>query len=212
MKYCTFLNTIPKIQKASLPAIQSHLKMAPMDRLKMHKLWDYSKLSPKKAGVMALFYPKGSETYMVLILRSANGVHSSQISFPGGKYEAEDVLLLNTAKRETFEEIGIAVDDIYIVKELSQLYVPPSNFLISPFLGYLKHEPLFAPCSNEVAEIIEVSLSEFMNTQSANFNVKASYSDFVGVPAYKMNDQVVWGATAMILSELKDVLSLSLEL
>ena len=117
MKYSTFLNTIPKIQKASLPAIQSHLKMAPMDRVKMLKLWDYSILTPKKAGVMALFYPKGTETYMVLILRSASGVHSSQISFPGGKYEADDELLLNTAKRETFEEIGIAENDIHIVKE-----------------------------------------------------------------------------------------------
>lgn len=211
MKYSTFLNTIPKIQKASLPAIQSHLKMAPMDRLKMLKLWDYSKLAPKKAGVLALFYPKGTETYMVLILRSANGVHSSQISFPGGKYEAEDKLLINTAKRETFEEIGIEETEIRIVKELSELYVPPSNFLISPFLGYLEHEPSFAPCSNEVADIIEVPLSVFLNTESANYNVKASYSDFVGVPAYMMNNQIVWGATAMILSELKDVLTLSME-
>lgn len=212
MKYHTFLNTIPKIQKASLPAIQSHLKMAPMDRIKMLELWDFSKLAPKKAGVLALFYPKGVETYMVLILRSANGVHSSQISFPGGRYEAEDELLINTAKRETFEEVGIAESDIHIVKELSQLYVPPSNFLISPFLGYLEREPLFIPCSNEVAEIIEVPLVVFMNTNPTNYDIQASYSNYVGVPAYNINNQIIWGATAMILSELKDVLTLSLEL
>lgn len=212
MKYSTFLNTIPKIQKANLPAMQSHLKMAPLDRAKMFKLWDFTKLTPKKAGVLALFYPKGTETYLVLILRSANGIHSSQVSFPGGRFEPEDKLLLNTAKRETFEEIGIHEENIHIIKELSQLYVPPSNFLISPFLGYTKEEPVFMPCPNEVAEIIEVPLELFMSTQPSKYDIKASYNNYDAVPAYTINNQIVWGATAMILCELKDVLSLSFDM
>lgn len=212
MKFDLFLENVPKIQNVSLPATESHLKMAPMDRIKMLELWDYSKLKPKKAGVLSLLYPKQSETYLVLIIRTARGIHSSQVAFPGGKYEKEDIILSNTAKREAFEEIGVNQDKINIIKDLSEIYVPPSNFLVYPFLGYLTNEPRFIPSPDEVAQIIEIPLADFLTLKTTNYNIKASYSNFAGVPAYSINGNIVWGATAMILSELKDILALSFKL
>lgn len=206
MNFDLFLNNVPKIQKAPLSASESHLKMAPMDRIKMMKLWDYSKLNPKKAGVLALFYPKKTETYLVLIVRTPKGLHASQVAFPGGKFEEQDNDLSETATRETEEEIGIPKEKVNLITHLSEIYVPPSNFLVYPFIGHLDYEPKFILQEDEVSDIIEVSLNDFLNTKIITHNVKASYSEFLGVPAYTINDKIVWGATAMILSELKDVL------
>src|SRR5690606_2103754 len=143
MNFDLFLNNVPKIQKAPLLASESHLKMAPMDRIKMMKLWDYSDLNPKKAGVLALFYPKKSETFLVLIVRTSRGIHSSQVAFPGGKFEEQDRDLSHTAVRETEEEIGISQQKIKLVTHLSEIYVPPSNFSVHPFIGHLDFEPKF---------------------------------------------------------------------
>ena len=206
MDFDLFLKNVPKIQNIRLPAQQSHLKMAPMERVKMLKLWNYADLNPKKAGVMALFYPKGNQTYLILIKRTPRGIHSSQIALPGGQFEKTDLELQNTAVRETFEEIGVEQNKIQLVRELSEIYVPPSNFLVYPFIGHLDFEPIFIRQEDEVAEIIEIPLNDFLNLKVHTHNIKASYSEFPGVPSYIINDNIVWGATAMILSELRDVL------
>jgi len=205
MTFDLWLKNISNIQKAPLFGVESHLKMAPHNKYEMLRLWDYSKQSPKKASVMILFYPKQTDTFFVLTLRSAGGIHSSQVSFPGGKFEKKDSDLLQTAIRETEEEIGIEREKIKVVKKISELYVPPSNFLVSPFIGFLENEPKFVSQEEEVAEIIEVSLSDFLELKITFENVKASYSDFVNVPVYNIKGKIVWGATAMILSELKDI-------
>jgi|SRR5690606_8000044 len=209
MKFDLFLNNVPNMQEVDLPAKESHLKMAPVERAKMLELWDYSKLNPKKAGVLALFYPRKSETHLVLIVRTAKGLHASQVALPGGKFEEQDKYLSHTAVRETEEEIGIYQDKINLVTNLSEIYVPPSNFLVHPFIGHLDSEPKFIPQKDEVSQIIEISLKDFLNVRTTIHNIKASYSNFPGVPAYIIEDKIVWGATAMILSELKDVLQQS---
>lgn len=207
MDFELFLKNIPKIQNTPLPASESHLKMAPMERIKMLKLWDYSQLNPKKAAVMALFYPKNNQTHLVLIQRTAHGVHSSQIALPGGKQEEQDPNLAYTAVRETQEEIGIEARKINMITPLSAIYVPPSNFLVHPYIGHLEQTPEFTLQADEVAQIIEVPLADFLSAPTTLHNIKASYSEFTGVPAYTIHGNIVWGATAMILSELKDVLS-----
>jgi 8-oxo-dGTP pyrophosphatase MutT (NUDIX family) len=206
MDFDLFLKNVPKIQNIPLPAQESHLKMAPMERARMLNLWDYSQLNPKKAGVMALFYPRGSQTYLILIKRTPRGIHSSQVALPGGKFEKTDTGLQHTAVRETFEEIGIEQNKIQVVRGMSEIYVPPSNFLVYPFIGHLDFEPTFIRQEEEVAEIIEIPLNDFLNLEVHTHNIKASYSEFPGVPSYIINNNIVWGATAMILSELKDVL------
>src|SRR5690606_19476730 len=104
MDFDLFLKNVPKIQNIALPAQESHLKMAPLERARMLNLWDYSQLNPKKAGVMALFYPRGSQTHLILIKRTPRGIHSSQVALPGGKFEQKDIDHRNTAIRETYKE------------------------------------------------------------------------------------------------------------
>lgn len=165
-------------------------------------------LSPNKAGVMAVFYPNASgATSLVLILRRKyKGVHSNQIGFPGGREELQDRNLEDTALRETEEEVGIPRDEIKVVRELTKLYIPPSNFWVQPFLGLLNHTPNFIKQESEVARILQVDLDHFLD--DSNFvkeELSTSYSKKMLVPAFKLNNQIVWGATGMMLSEIREL-------
>lgn len=162
----------------------------------------------KKAAVMALFYPKQELTHMLLMLRTAYpGVHSQQIGFPGGKVEEEDPTLLDTAKRETFEEVGVHPNQIEMITPLSEVYIPPSNFLVQPYLG-LCNEPLsFTIDPIEVEALVEVNIRDFLDeTNLMEQRLTTSYANNILVPAFKLNGYTVWGATAMMLSEIKDLL------
>ena len=164
--------------------------------------------NPKEASVLALFYPdEYNETRFLLTQRASyNGTHSAQISFPGGKREVHDSDEKHTAIRETYEEVGIEMKNIKVIKEFTQAYIPPSNFLVSPFMGYLENTPTFEP-NNEVDTIIEVKLSDLLNDDNITVkNLSTSYMDNIDVPCFKLNNYVVWGATAMILNEIKCVL------
>lgn len=208
MIFTDFLNYIPKIAKENLIGEEAHQKMSPPERLAFIKENDPGNFNPKKAAVLMLFYPKGGETHVVLIVRNAYpGVHSSQIGFPGGKVETFDINLEATALRETQEEIGISPEQISIVKSFSELYIPPSNFVVFPFLGYSCDELIFTPDPREVFGIIELSVAELLD--DANFTtqiLETSYMKEVELPVFKFGDKIVWGATGMMLSELKEVL------
>ena len=208
MDFQEFLHFVPNIIDATLPAFHAHVKMAPINRMEDLVNMDFSKKNPRIAAVLMLFYPKNGQTHLVLILRNPyDGIHSAQIGFPGGKYEQEDEDLIFTALRETHEEIGINPKTIEIVKSFTELYIPPSNFLVHPFLGICKQELIFVADPVEVAAIIELPLSVFLSENTVvNSNVTTSYLDSSTVPSFKIENHIVWGATAMMLSELKDVL------
>jgi 8-oxo-dGTP pyrophosphatase MutT (NUDIX family) len=144
----------------------------------------------------------------VLIVRNSyEGVHSAQIAFPGGKFEPKDKTFEITALRETFEEIGIHPDRMEILRPFTHLYIQPSNFLVYPFLGICKEEIFFIPDSSEVAAIIELPLSVFLGDDAiVSVTISTSYASNIMVPAFKIGEHIVWGATAMMLSELKEVL------
>ena len=155
---------------------------------------------------MALFYPDADAvTSLLLILRKTYpGVHSNQIGFPGGKHEKEDDSLLQTALRETNEEVGVQQVDIEVLKELTDVYIPPSNFLVTPFLGLYKDPKPFVIQESEVEALVEVKLNDFL--EDANLieqELSTSYAQNIKVPAFKLNNQIVWGATAMMLSEVR---------
>ena len=163
----------------------------------------------KKAGVMALFYPNiNQRTSLALILRKTyKGVHSAQVAFPGGKLEDQDKSLQDAAVRETFEEIGVPLKDIEVIKTLTQVYIPPSNFYVQPFIGISQRTPKFIKQEDEIEAIIEVDLMDLLDDkQLITKTVSTSYSVDVEVAAFKLNNYTVWGATAMILSEIKDLL------
>lgn len=208
MDFQDFLVHVPKLMEVGLPASEAHFKMAPLERIESMKNLKIETKNPKTAAVMMLFYPKNGLTHLVLIVRNSyQGVHSAQIAFPGGKYEPRDQVFENTALRETHEEIGIPPGSIEILKAFTRLYIPPSNFMVHPFLGISKEELVFVPDSSEVADIIELPLSVFMGDDIlVSVNLTTSYAENIMVPAFKIEEHIVWGATAMMLSELKEVL------
>lgn len=208
MDFQEFLQFVPKLIDAKLPAFEAHIKMAPLDRLESLKNIDFGDNNPRIAAVLMLFYPKNDTTHLVLIVRNSyEGVHSAQIAFPGGKYEHDDDDFAYTALRETQEEVGIHPDKIEILKPFTELYIPPSNFMVHPFLGISKEELVFVPEPSEVAEIIELPLSIFLSDAIVvDTNLSTSYADNISIPAFKIENHIVWGATAMMLSELKEVL------
>lgn len=208
MDFQEFLRYVPKLIEAKLPAMDAHMKMAPLERLESLKNINIDNENPRIAAVLMLFYPKNDRTHLVLIVRNPyEGIHSAQIAFPGGKYELEDENYAETALRETHEEVGIHPDKIEILKPFTELYIPPSNFMVHPFLGISKEELVFVPEPYEVANIIELPLSVFLDDAIViDTNLSTSYANNINVPAFKIEEHIVWGATAMMLSELKEVL------
>lgn len=208
MLFTDFIKYIPKIVNQQLPAFTAHAKMAPFERLATLDPDYYKDNNPRRSAVMMLFYPKNDQAHLILIKRNAYpGIHSSQISFPGGKAEPEDGSLAETAVRETFEEVGVAPADIDVVMPFTEIYIPPSNFLVAPFLGLSMNEPIFKPNPDEVVELIELSLDVFLDDSIVvQTEMQTSYSQMINVPAFKVDEHIVWGATAMILSELKETI------
>ena len=187
----------------------SHYKMAPDFRLEELKGYYSIKKDAKQAGVMALFYPEEDNvTHLLLILRKTyKGVHSNQIGFPGGKAERSDIGILATALRETEEEVGVQAHQIEVFKELTSIYIPPSNFEVQPFFGICKIRPTFRIQEEEVEALVKVRLIDFLD--DANILQKTlttSYAENVVVPAFMLSGHTVWGATAMMLSEVRDLL------
>jgi len=213
MLFKTFLESVVKIKHLELLGEASHAKMSPPYRLKLAERMREKAKSAKVAAVLALFYPNSKgETYMVLILRKTyKGVHSAQVGFPGGKYEKADSDLKATALRETNEEVGVPEKELNVIKALSPLYIPPSNFLVHPYFAVSATTPKFIKQDEEVEAVIEVSLSDFLDdTNIITTRVPTSFNVEVDVPAFKLNGHVVWGATAMMLGEIKDLLKQAL--
>ncbi|WP_335964363.1 CoA pyrophosphatase [Galbibacter sp. PAP.153] len=208
MKFTDFYDLIPKIKNMPLPGQESHNKMAPAIRVQELEKLKLENKNPRKAGVISLFYPdEALETRLLLILRKTyNGVHSNQVGFPGGKVELSDKNIEETALRETWEEVGVSPKKIELVKQMSSVYIPPSNFLVQPFIGVSTNNLVFTKQDDEVEEIIEVLFTDFMDdTVVFEESLTTSYATNIEVPAFKLNDYTVWGATAMMLSEVKEM-------
>lgn len=209
MNFDKFLVSLSKIKNIPLPAEASQFKMSPPFRRELINEYRQKMKYAKRAGVLALFYPNNvQETHLALILRKTyKGVHSAQIGFPGGKYEDDDKTLMATALRETQEEIGIAKQQVEVVKQMTEVYIPPSNFYVQPYIGITTKTPTFIKQDEEVEDVIEVPLTHFLDdSKVVTKSVTTSYTVKVKVPAFELNGHIVWGATAMMLSEIKDVL------
>lgn len=210
MQFGDFLSILSQLETQQLPGIQAHRRMIPEIRT-IPSIKEVERAKPSQAGVLALFYPDlDKETRFLLTLRASYpGAHSAQVSFPGGKQEAGDLDLAQTALRETCEETGVRPDSILIKKTMTRTYIPPSNFLVSPFLGVSSELPVFKP-NHEVREIIEVKLRDLLDENTVGVkNLSTSYMENIDVPCFHFEGHIVWGATAMMLSEIKELIKLS---
>lgn len=191
--------------KLQLPGNVAQNKMSPLKR----DHWDYYKNSyPQKGAVLVLLYMHGASIHTVAILRQQyNGVHSGQISFPGGKQEPNEDLE-KTALREAKEELGIVIEDVEIIGSLTNLYIPVSNFIVQPYLGVLNGTPSFKPDNKEVAKIIEINVNHLLDDATVKSKpiMISLLNQELDTAYYDLQQQTIWGATAMILSELKELL------
>jgi len=207
MNFKNFTDKIEDFKSVELGGLNAQFKMAPNLRLQYNKD-KIAANNPRKAAVLALFYPnKKNETTLLLTQRpSYKGIHSAQISFPGGKAEKTDGNLEQTALRETFEEVGVETSSVKIIRELTDVYIPPSNFLATPFLGFIDKKPAFV-LNHEVANTIEILVSDLLNENNiTTVNLTTSYMKNIDVPCFKIDDHIIWGATGMMLSEIKELL------
>jgi 8-oxo-dGTP pyrophosphatase MutT (NUDIX family) len=189
-----------------LPGLAAHRRLVPPERRP-----DLGKAFPNErrvAAVLALLYPMNDRVCCALIRRpSYPGVHGGQIAFPGGQVESEDSDLLHTALREAWEEVGIQAEKVQRPTELTRLYIPPSRYEVVPFLGLSDRRPDFILQTSEVDELIELPLEELMQRNVYGEVSVHTTRGLLNVPAYQWRDEIIWGATAMIVAEISDLLN-----
>ncbi len=185
-----------------LPGKDTQLLMAPRGRRP-----ENHGMPERQASVLLLLYPEKESTRIVFIKRNDyDGIHSGQVSFPGGRVEETDENFAATALRETNEEIGIAMNEIEIIGRLSPLHIPVSNYLVNPFVGYMNQKPEFQPNPGEVKYIITADLKIFQDPTILVNEEWDLFGELVKVPFYHVSNHKVWGATAMILSEFLQIM------
>lgn len=188
----------------SLPGEEAQFKLSPLGRATKEKALKQA-TQIRKSAVLILFYPHEGDTYISMIRRNDyRGIHSGQISFPGGKVEDHDEDHMATAYRETEEEIGVSKKELNHLGELTDLFIPPSNFLVKPYMAYSEKRPVYDPDPREVQEVLEVPLSHLMEPKNVvETTVISGYRNMrIKTRGIQFNDHLIWGATAMMISEL----------
>lgn len=203
--YSTFLTYLSDALHGELLGIEAHQKMLPPGRrLKTYE----SELSlVKPSGVLLLLFPDKGQIYLCLIKRPSTMTHHpGQISFPGGKVEKEDPSAEMAALREAQEEVGIDPTFVRIIGKLSELYVEVSKFLIHPFIAWADKKPDFIVNKDEVDELILLPINELVANETIMETDMDTVTGRLRIKYYPFNSQIIWGATAMILSELIEIL------
>ena len=188
-----------------LPGEPTHRKMMarPHDRDRFD--FQLSK-NARKSSVLILLYPSDNHIHLPLIVRPRyDGAHSGQVAFPGGRMEKEDKDLTDTALRESEEEIGIKKQDIQVLGQLTELFIPVSNYLVTPIIGYTNFSQQFVREKREVDKILEVPLPSLLDDGIVKEKEMTVRGFRIRAPYYDINGETVWGATAMILSEFLDI-------
>jgi 8-oxo-dGTP pyrophosphatase MutT (NUDIX family) len=207
MDFSHLISLLEERLPAPLPGKVAHLKMSPQP-IDLRRFESEFPENIRKSGVLILFYPSGDDIHFPLIKRPEYpGFHSGQVAFPGGKMEIGDENIVQTALREAEEEIGIDRKQVRVLGQLSDLYIPTSNFLVSPVVGFLEDCPELEADQHEVARIILCKLKALLGPEIRKEKVMDLEQDVkLNAPYFEIDGEVVWGATAMILSELIHVL------
>lgn len=202
-----FIQDLERLISEDLPGSSAQDLMKPGRR----ELPDFGDIQPIEACVLLLIYPKNNEWFTCFIERPSHytqDVHAGQFALPGGKVDESDYSFEDCALRETYEEVGIPPEDIGILGSLTSLYIPVSNYLVHPFVGFMHKEPEFELQPNEVANLIEVPITIFTKSKyKAVADILVRDVVIEQVPHYVLpNQRKLWGATAMILSEFESII------
>lgn len=208
MNFLSFTENLKdRLQNHPLPGQDAQYIMAG-DNIR-HKKIDLTAISNyKKSAVCLLLYEDNEEIYFILMKRpSTHQYHAGQIALPGGSCDNTETYE-QTAIRELFEEIGVSISQENIIGHLTPLYIPISNFFIQPIVAAINYKPFFLPNVYEVEELIEYKLKHILdegivsetmvNLTTSGLKIKAPY--------FNVQGNVLWGATAMLLSEVKQLL------
>ena len=189
-----------------LPGETAHEEVAPYRKVYFD---DSKKSMARQSAVLILFYQKQDSLHTVLIQRPTyKGKHSGQIAFPGGKVEEEDVDHHHTALRESNEEIGLQADRVKIIGELSEVYIPVSNFIVRPVLATTPVVPEFIIDPREVDHVLEIPVQQILDHNHLPIQkVRLSNEMKIKVPTFSLMENTVWGATAMMLNEFRHIMS-----
>lgn len=213
MTTMSFPQRLEIILQGDLPGLASHVKMVSPVRRKVGA--NKNDTERTQAAVLVLFYLVEDVPHLVYIKRTGDfGVpHGGQLSFPGGRAEEVDESLEHTALREAQEEVGIDASQVQVLGRLSSLYIPVSNFLVHPYVGWLDHKPELTPEQSEVAEILEIPLPHLQQNKNIGETSIQVREDLTidNVPYYDLFGHVLWGATAMMTSELLDIVPIMRE-
>ncbi len=199
LKNIEYIKWLKEVLRTDLPGWNAQSRLLP-NRPKPNWEW-VEKQKPKVSAVLLLLYPREEGWHIVFTKRhNYKGVHANQISFPGGKLERGEGFR-EAALRETEEELGLNREKPELLGSLSKIYIPPSNFIVHPQVGFVDHTPKFIAEEREVKEIIEVPVSYFHSLEKAEEVELLVRGEKMKVPAFKPFGEIIWGATAMILSE-----------
>ncbi len=201
-----FLSALENELRKTLPGNEAHKEMISYSRASAEVIRKLN-ANPRESAVLILLYKEDGHWYFPLIKRQEyDGVHSKQIGLPGGKFEKADKDLEATSIRETMEELGVDPSGIQILGSLTEIYIPPSNFLVKPYVGYLSDFKGFIPDITEVNRVIITSLPSLIKLAiEKKKEVLREGNISVKVASFMIDDEVVWGATAMMLNEFKTV-------
>jgi len=204
MDFQRFITQLKITINNDLPGEESHQKMRVIYDQSIEL--PFSKINSIPAAVLILLYLADNEIYFFLTKRTDDlKHHKGQISLPGGTQEGNEKLI-DTALRETQEEIGINKTSISIIGTITPLFVPVTGFMIYPFIGYSLNKLNPKPDPVEVAKIFSVNISDLLNKENRTTEQRNIRGYDVQVPYFKLNDYQVWGATSMILSEFRDLI------
>lgn len=186
-----------------LPHVDVEAARAPMAP-ESRQLYPPAHTQPRQAAVLLLLWPQAAALHFVLTRRAAGlRGHSGQISLPGGRRDPADADAVATALRETQEELGIPASAVQLLGQLDELYIPPSNYLVRPVVGALDAAPRFRPRAAEVAEVLPLPLAQLFSEEHKRQSQQCINGRDLRIPWYALGQQMVWGATAMILSEFE---------
>lgn len=207
MKFDELLLKVGDWDRHPLPGVEAHEAILPVLAKEREDAFQRDP-EPRISAVAATFFPKNGLAHLLLIQRQAYiGVHSAQVGFPGGKQEEFDGTLKSTALREMQEEVGVDPSLPIYIGSLSDVYIPPSRFLVHPFVYYIEELPPLVKDPREVKEIIELPLEHLLDDGSIEVgSIKMSNGVAIKTPYFAFDGYQIWGATAMMLSELRQLL------